>query len=91
MSHRDFFFSLWGSDASGNFVDGMKNVCAVIAILEYVGYPNGDILQDDEPTLVFECLSVYSAGPHCPLTVFAPISVLVLFTHSFIACAEMSY
>jgi hypothetical protein len=67
MSHWDFLFSLWGSDTSGNFVDGMKNVCAVIAIPAYVAYPNGDILQDDEPTLVFECLLVYSAGPHCPL------------------------
>ena len=32
MGYRDFFFSLWGSDPSSDFVDSVKNVCAVIPI-----------------------------------------------------------
>jgi hypothetical protein len=59
----------------------MKNVCAVIAIPAGVADPKGDILEDDEAVLVLECLAVYSSGPNCSRTVFAPIPVSVVFTH----------
>src|SRR5262245_5916758 len=85
MRHWDLGCSLGRPLPSGELMNGVENVSAVIAVPAGVADANRDVLEDDEPVLVLEAFHRNGFFPDRSRAVLALISAHTRFSHSIIA------
>lgn len=76
MRYGHLFCPFRPACAGRDFMDGMEDVRAVVAVSAGVAHADGDIFHDDKARLVLEGLALDQAGAHHAAAVFTLIAVL---------------
>ena len=84
MGYGNLFRSFKGFHASRYVVNGVKNLCAIVATSANVANSYRDILKDYKTILMLERLALYFLGANCPFTIFASVIIHNLYSSELV-------